>query len=81
MAGLHPDVKNPSLKFIKNCEYRLFQRPDDAIHRGYDKKTESDFSQGGLFFSNYEPITRDEGRSDGQGLDPLRAVHLRPCAS
>ena len=58
VAGLHPDVMNPSLKFIKNCEYRLFQRPDDAILRGYDKKTESDFSQGGLFFSNYEPIPR-----------------------
>ncbi len=58
VTGLHPDVKNPSLKFIKNCEYRLFQRPDDAILRGYDKKTESDFSQGGLFFSNYEPIAR-----------------------
>ena len=58
IEGLHPDVTNPSLKFIKNCEYRLFQRPDDAIIRGYDKKTESDFSQGGLFFSNYEPITR-----------------------
>lgn len=63
VAGLHPDVTNPSLKFIKNCEYRLFQRPDDAIHRGYDKKTESDFSQGGLFFSNYEPLPRDTARS------------------
>ena len=58
VAGLHPNVTNPSLKFVRNCEYRLFQRPDDAIHRGYDKKTESDFSQGGLFFSNYEPINR-----------------------
>ncbi len=59
VAGLHPDVKNPSLKFVKNCEYRLFQRPDDAIIPGYDKKTESDFSQGGSFFSNYEPLDRD----------------------
>ncbi len=58
VEGLHPGVTNPSLKFIKNCEYRLFQRPDDAITRGYDKKTESDFSQSGLFFSNYEPITK-----------------------
>lgn len=58
IEGLHPELPNPSLKFIKNCEYRLFQRPDDAIHRGYDKHTESDFSKGGLFFSNYEPITR-----------------------
>jgi hypothetical protein len=63
VEGLHPDVKNPSLKFIKNCEYRLFQRPDDAIVRGYDKKTESDFSHGGLFFSNYEPIPRAKGEA------------------
>ena len=48
-----------SIKFIVNCEYRLFQRPDDAIHRGYDKTTERDFSRPGMFFSNYEPITRD----------------------
>ncbi len=61
IEGLHPAVTNPSLKFIKNCEYRLFQRPDDAITRGYDKKTESDFSHGGLFFSNYEPIPRSGG--------------------
>jgi hypothetical protein len=26
-----------SLKFSQNCEFRLFQRPDDAIYRGYDK--------------------------------------------
>ena len=32
------------VKFVKNCEDRLFQRPDDAIHRGYDKQTESDFA-------------------------------------
>ncbi len=47
-----------SLKFIQNCEYRLFQRPDEAIVRGYDKKTEFDFSRNGVFFSNYEPIER-----------------------
>ncbi|MBC8126638.1 MAG: hypothetical protein H8M99_05770 [Gloeobacteraceae cyanobacterium ES-bin-144] len=63
VEGMHPDVTNPSIKFIKNCEYRLFQRPDDAITRGYDKKTESDFSQGGLFFSNYEPITRNDAKA------------------
>jgi hypothetical protein len=47
-----------SLKFVKNCESKLFQRPDDAIHRGYDKQTESDFSQHDNFFSNYEPLPR-----------------------
>jgi len=34
-----------SLKFVENCELRLFQRPDDAIHRGYDRQAESDFAQ------------------------------------
>ncbi len=41
---------------MKNCESRLFQRPDDAIHRGYDKQTESDFARLDNFFSNYEPL-------------------------
>ena len=49
----------PSVKFVQNCEYRLFQRPDDAIIPGYDKMTEGDFSAGGNFFSNYEPLTRE----------------------
>lgn len=60
--SLHPDVDFPSYKFIENCEYRLFQRPDEAIHRGYDAKTESDFSKQGNFFSNYEPMSRATGR-------------------
>ena len=47
-----------SLKFVHNCEAALFQRPDEAIHRGYDKRTERDFSRPGNFFSNYEPLTR-----------------------
>ena len=47
-----------SLKFVHNCETRLFQRPDDAIVRGYDHLTERDFAQGGNFYSNYEPLPR-----------------------
>src|SRR5258708_25458410 len=32
-----PGIENSmALKFVNNCEGRLFQRPDDAIHRGYD---------------------------------------------
>jgi hypothetical protein len=58
-----PNVdKNSALKFVKNCESRLFQRPDDAIHRGYDKQTELDFSQPDNFFSNYEPLTQTVAR-------------------
>ena len=60
IAGLHPDVDRPAFKFVENCEYRLFQRPDDAIHRGYDKVTEQDFSRPGNFFSNYEPLNRKQ---------------------
>src|SRR4029077_11496844 len=38
-------VTEPSLKFVHNCELRLFQRPDDAVVRGYDKRTERDFAR------------------------------------
>jgi len=54
--------KVSTLKFVKNCEQRLFQRPDDAIHRGYDKQTESDFARSDNFFSNYEPLTPRDAR-------------------
>lgn len=51
-----------SAKILRNCEYRLFQRPDDAIIRGYDKKTEQDMSGANVFFSNYHPLSREEAR-------------------
>ena len=53
---LGPGDWNESAKFVHNCEYRLFQRPDDAVIRGYDTVTERDFSAPGNFFSNYAPI-------------------------
>ncbi len=57
-------------KFVKNCEYRFFQRPDDAVIRGYDKQTELDMSQMGNFFSNYQPLPRSEVRA--QVADTIR---------
>jgi hypothetical protein len=60
--GLHPGLPEGPHKFIANCEFRFFQRPDDAIHRGYDKATELDFSQYGNFFSNYEAIDREKAQ-------------------
>jgi hypothetical protein len=54
--------KNLSVKFAQNCEQRLFQRPDDAIHRGYDKQAEKDFVQPDTFFSNYQPLTPADAR-------------------
>ena len=55
--------KNLSLKFAQNCEQRLFQRPDDAIHRGYDKQAEHDFVQPENFFSNYQPLTPADAKA------------------
>ncbi len=49
-----------SVKFTENCEHRLFQRPDEAIVRGYDKRAEADMSKKEVFFSNYEPLTREQ---------------------
>ena len=45
-----------SVKLVRNCEYRLFQRPDDAVIPGYDKQTEQDMARPGNFFANYEPL-------------------------
>ncbi len=51
---------NPSVKLVYNCEFRLFQRPDDAIIPGYDKQTEYDMAQPGNFLANYEPLSGDK---------------------
>ncbi|MEI7812668.1 MAG: hypothetical protein WCJ01_09620 [Ignavibacteria bacterium] len=55
--GLNADYTNPSVKFVANCEYRFFQRPDEAIYRGYDKQAELDMSSPNTFISNFEPLT------------------------
>ena len=47
-----------SYKLVENCENLLFQRPDDAIHRGYDTQAERDIATPGTFLSNFEPLTR-----------------------
>lgn len=70
LDGLHPELKQDAYKFAINCEYRLFQRPDDAIHRGYDKVTERDFARPGNFFSNYQPLP--SGEAAGMLEDAIR---------
>ena len=54
---------NPSVKLVANCERRLFQRPDDAIHRGVDVQAESDIAGPGNFLSNFEPLTVEQART------------------
>ena len=54
--------KNLSVKFAQNCEQRLFQRPDDAIHRGYDKVAENDFVAAGQFFFQLSAAHARRGR-------------------
>ncbi|MDH3648820.1 MAG: hypothetical protein OEQ53_04010 [Saprospiraceae bacterium] len=60
LSNLNPDYTNPSVKLVKNCEVRLFQRPDDCIHKGYDRQAEQDLSSPNSFISNFEPLTRKE---------------------
>jgi hypothetical protein len=53
---------HPSLKVAQNCEFRLFQRPDDAIHPGQDRQTEADMAGPGLFCSNFQPLGPEDMR-------------------
>ncbi|RTZ61478.1 MAG: hypothetical protein DSZ33_00955 [Gammaproteobacteria bacterium] len=55
-----PRSHSPSVKLVDNCEYRLFQRPDDAIIPGFDTQTEIDMAQPGNFIANYEPLKGDK---------------------
>ena len=49
-----------SVKLTTNCEYRLFQRPDDAVIPGYDKQTELNMAGLDNFIANYEPLDGDK---------------------
>lgn len=64
LSSLPPGWTLPSAKFVHNCEYRFFQRPDDAIIRGYDKAAEDDLSSFGSFLSNYEPLGREFAKDE-----------------
>ncbi|MDD5405103.1 MAG: hypothetical protein PHZ14_11280 [Sulfuricella sp.] len=56
LPNTSPKSADPCVKLVRNCEYRLFQRPDDAIHRGFDRQTEKDMAQRDNFLANYEPL-------------------------
>ncbi len=59
LENLNPEYSfNKSVKILSNCESRLFQRPDDAVIKGYDKQAEYDLSSPNTFISNFEPLNR-----------------------
>ena len=60
-------------KIVANCETRLFQRPDDAKHRGLDPHTELDLTLDDNFISNFEPLTRADARNL---VDDVLTFHL-----
>lgn len=80
---LNPGYSNQTVKLTENCEEKFFQRPDEAIHRGYDKETEADLAQRNNFCSNYEPLTAEDGKkliAEAIGFDkytrPIRKLIL-----
>lgn len=81
LPNISPKSTGPSVKLVRNCEYRLFQRPDDAIHRGFDRQTETDMAHRDNFLANFEPLSGDsltEIIEDVAGFDqytePMRNI-------
>jgi hypothetical protein len=61
LNNLNPDYSgSKSVKIAENCEFRFFQRPDDAVIRGYDKQAEADLASEGNFISNFAPLTKND---------------------
>ncbi|SNR32255.1 hypothetical protein SAMN06265371_101249 [Lutibacter agarilyticus] len=58
--NLNPEFKNKSLKVVANCESHLFQRPDEAIVRGYDEGAERDLVSDNVYLTNYELLTKKD---------------------
>lgn len=58
--NLNPEFDNKSVKVLVNCEAHLFQRPDEAVVRGYDKNAELDLVTNGRFLTNYELMKKED---------------------
>ncbi|MGO9241949.1 MAG: hypothetical protein ACLQBJ_14190 [Bryobacteraceae bacterium] len=63
LNDLDARYSNPSVKLVTNCEALLFQRPDEAIHRGFDAQAEADLAAPGTFISNFEPLSVEQARA------------------
>jgi hypothetical protein len=75
LENLGPEHQQPSVKFVMNCEKRLFQRPDDAVHPGYDKQTEADFARPGQFFLKLRGASGGARRGFNRGCNRLRQIY------
>ena len=62
LNNLDAEYETESVKLVENCEQLLFQRPDDAVHRGFDRDAERDLALPGTFLSNFEPLTIEQAR-------------------
>ncbi|MFK7788155.1 MAG: hypothetical protein AB8C95_01510 [Phycisphaeraceae bacterium] len=87
IEGLNPKFNPTSVKFVKNCEYRFFQRPDEAIHRGFDENTERDLGGRDNFLCNFEPKSAADAKEMVDSVvdfalwtDPIQDI-LREAAS
>ncbi len=87
IEGLNPGFTPTSVKFVKNCEYRFFQRPDEAIHRGFDETTERDLGGRDNFLCNFEPKTADDAKQlvksvvdFAQWTDPIKDLLNKAAA-
>ncbi|MCK5775826.1 MAG: hypothetical protein KAH25_06615 [Bacteroidales bacterium] len=60
IKNLNPEYAHKSIKIVANCESHLFQRPDEAIYRGYDVDAESDIVQNNTFLTNYQPLDKQD---------------------
>ena len=72
-----PGTFKESAKFVHNCEYRLFQRPDDAIHRGFDKQTEKDLARPENFISNFECLSVEDAKDQVRQTSPLKNIPIQ----
>ena len=75
LNDLDPEYDNPSVKLVSNCETLLFQRPDDAVHRGMDRQAEADIASPSTFLSNYEPLTYDQVQRAWSNTWWIRPLH------
>ncbi|MEJ2528645.1 MAG: hypothetical protein P8Z39_00825 [Gammaproteobacteria bacterium] len=67
-----PERRERSAKLVKNCEYRLFQRPDDAIIPGFDRQAERDLASPNNFLANYEPL---QGKALQEVAEDVLTLH------